>query len=169
MTRGDIEVQTLTYKEIKTYLMATIFVAGNILLPRLCHLIPNGGLTLLPIYFFSLIAAYRYGWQVGVLTAIISPFANHLLFGMPDVVMLQVIVAKSLILVMIASSVSLRCSFNHITKIALIIIAYQGVGVVVEWAILNDLSTALEHLRIGAIGMIAQLCGGYIFVKNILK
>ena len=60
---------------------------GNIVLPQLCHLVPQG-LILLPIYFFTLIGAYKYGWQVGLLTAVLSPLANHLLFGMPPAPML---------------------------------------------------------------------------------
>ena len=76
---------SLSFGNIKTYLFAFLFIAGNILLPQLCHLIPAGGPTLLPIYFFTLIAAYKYGFRVGLLTALLSPVINHLLFGMPEV------------------------------------------------------------------------------------
>lgn len=37
----------------------------------------------LPIYFFTLVAAFRCGWKVGLLTAVLSPVVNCLLFGMP--------------------------------------------------------------------------------------
>lgn len=86
-----VKLYSLTYKEIKTYLFALLFVVGNIALPQMCHLIPGGGLTWLPIYFFTLIAAYKYGLRVGLLTAILSPLINSALFGMPPVALLPVI------------------------------------------------------------------------------
>ena len=76
------KLYSLNYSNVKTYLFALLFVAGNIVLPQLCHLIPAGGPTLLPIYFFTLIASYKYGFRVGLLTAVLSPVINHLLFAM---------------------------------------------------------------------------------------
>ena len=52
------KLYSLNYSNVKTYLFALLFIAGNIALPQLCHLIPYGGPTLLPIYFFTLIAGY---------------------------------------------------------------------------------------------------------------
>ena len=63
------KLYSLPFGNVKTYLFALLFVAGNIALPQLCHLVPAGGPTLLPIYFFTLIAAYKYGFKVGLLTA----------------------------------------------------------------------------------------------------
>ena len=59
-----IKLYSLQYSDLKTYLMALVFVAVNIILPQLCHLIPQGGLMFLPIYFFTLVGAYKYGWKV---------------------------------------------------------------------------------------------------------
>ena len=84
MKTTTIRLYSLDYSNVKTYFAAALFILGNLVLPQLCHLIPQGGLTLLPIYFFTLIAAYKYGWKVGLLTAVFSPVLNHLLFGMPD-------------------------------------------------------------------------------------
>ena len=53
------KLYSLNYSNVKTYLFALLFVAGNIALPQLCHLVPYGGPTLLPIYFFTLIAFKR--------------------------------------------------------------------------------------------------------------
>lgn len=60
------KLYSLPFGNVKTYLFALLFVAGNIALPQLCHLVPAGGPTLLPIYFFTLIAAYKYGFKVGL-------------------------------------------------------------------------------------------------------
>lgn len=45
-----VKLYTLSYKQSKTYLTAALFVLGNIILPQLFHLIPQGGVTWLPIY-----------------------------------------------------------------------------------------------------------------------
>ena len=60
----SVKLYSLKHSNVKTYLFALLFVAGNIALPQLCHLVPYGGPTLLPIYFFTLIAAYKYGFLV---------------------------------------------------------------------------------------------------------
>ena len=51
------KLYSLNYSNVRTYLFALLFVVGNIALPQICHLVPYGGPTLLPIYFFTLIAA----------------------------------------------------------------------------------------------------------------
>ena len=53
------KLYSLNYSNVRTYLFALLFVVGNIALPQICHLVPYGGPTLLPIYFFTLIAAYK--------------------------------------------------------------------------------------------------------------
>ena len=80
----------LSVANVRTYLFAVLFVGGNMLLPQLCHLMPDGGKIFLPIYFFTLIASYKFGLKVGILTAVLSPLCNHLLFGMPPAGMLPV-------------------------------------------------------------------------------
>lgn len=89
------KLYSLSFSNVKTYLFAFLFIAGNIALPQLCHLVPAGGPTLLPIYFFTLIAAYKFGFRVGLLTALLSPVINHLLFGMPAAAALPVLLIKS--------------------------------------------------------------------------
>ena len=87
----------LTLDNWRTYLFATLFTAGNIALPQLCHLVPQGGLLFQPIYLFTLIAACRWGWRVALLTALVSPLLNTLWFGMPSVAMLPVVLLKSVV------------------------------------------------------------------------
>lgn len=85
MQTTSVKLYSLEYSEAKTYLAAALFLAGNIVLPQLFHTIRLGGPTWLPIYFFTLVGAYKYGWRAGLLTALASPVANALLFGMPAV------------------------------------------------------------------------------------
>lgn len=37
------KLYSLPFGNVKTYLFALLFVAGNIALPQLCHLVPAGG------------------------------------------------------------------------------------------------------------------------------
>ena len=81
METTTVKLYSLDYSNVKTYWAASLFIIGNILFPQLFHLIPQGGITWLPIYFFTLIGAYKYGWKVGLLTAVLSPAINSLLFS----------------------------------------------------------------------------------------
>ena len=53
-----LKLNTLAINDAKTYLVVSLFVLGNIALPQIFHLIPQGGLTWLPSYFFTLVGAY---------------------------------------------------------------------------------------------------------------
>ena len=108
MMNTSAKLYSLPFGNVKTYLFALLFVAGNILLPQLCHLLPLGGPTLLPIYFFTLVAAYKFGLRVGLLTAVLSPVVNHLLFAMPAAAVLPAILIKSTLLAVAASIVARR-------------------------------------------------------------
>lgn len=155
----------LSYSEAKTYWMTLLFVAGNIALPQLCHLVPQGGLIWLPIYFFTLVGAYKYGWKVGLLTAIVSPLANSMLFGMPAQAMLPAILMKSSLLAFIAGWIAQK--FGKVTILALlaVVLAYQCAGTLGEWLMTGSLHTALQDFRIGLPGMILQVFGGYAVLK----
>lgn len=160
---------TIPFTDIRAYLFATAFIIGNLLLPQLCHLIPQGGLIFLPIYFFTLIAAYRYGWQVGILTAIGSPIINSLLFGMPPATALPAILLKSIALALAAAYISRkRGGTVTLAALALVILVYQGVGMIAEF-LAYDLQHALQDVRLGYPGLIVQLFGGYLLLKWLQK
>ena len=97
---------SLGLSNARTYLFGAAFILGNLLLPQLCHFIPEGGKMLLPIYFLTLIGAYKFGIRVGLLTAICSPLLNCLLFGMPPVAVLPVLLIKSSLLAIAAAAVA---------------------------------------------------------------
>ena len=93
---------SLNYTNVNTYLFAFVFIVGNVVLPQLCHLVHWGGPAMLPIYFFTLIGDYKFGFKVGTLTAVLSPLANSILFGMPSVAILPAILVKSVLLALVA-------------------------------------------------------------------
>lgn len=161
------KLYSLSYSETRTYLFAALFVAGNIVLPQLCHLIPRGGLILLPIYFFTLIAAYKYGWRAGLLTAIASPLANWALFGMPAAAMLPVILLKSGLLAFAAAAVAHRFRTVALLPIVLAVVTYQLLGSLGEWAITGSLTAALQDLHLGIPGIMLQIFGGWAVLRLI--
>jgi len=166
---STIKLYSLKAMEMKSYLFASIFIAGNILLPQLCHLIPNGGMILLPIYFFTLIAAYKYGFFTGLLTALASPIVNHLLFGMPATEMLAIILVKSALLAVAAAYIAQRTKTIKLQYILLVILFYQGLGMMAEFAMTSSFEAALQDIRLGFPGMLLQLFGGYAVLKSLSK
>ena len=155
----------LSLGNYKTYVLASIFVIGNLVFPQLAHLIPQGGYILLPIYFFTLIAAYKYGLFVGMLTAISSPLINSLVFGMPPVAVLPAIMIKSVVLVIAACLAA-----KHFGKVSFIggvlaVLAYQFVGTAFEWILTQNLHIALQDIRLGMPGIILQIVGGFFVLK----
>lgn len=163
------KLYSLNYSNAKTYLFALLFVAGNIILPQVCHLIPNGGITLLPIYFFTLIAAYKYGFRVGILTAILSPVINHLLFGMPPAALLPVILIKSGLLATTAALAAHYTKKISLLPIIAAVLAYQVIGTFAEWAIEGSFYVAIQDFRIGIPGILLQIFGGYALLKAMRK
>ncbi len=165
----NIALYSLGFSELRTFAFAGLFVAGNILLPQIAHLIPQGGFIFLPIYFFTLIAAYKYGIKVGLMTAILSPVINHLLFGMPPVAVLPEILIKSVVL---ASAAAFAASYFKKLSIAIllgVVLSYQIVGSLIEWAMVGDFFVALQDFRLGVPGMLLQIFGGFFIIKYLLK
>lgn len=141
MKTPSVTLYSTGYRETRTYLAAALFAAGNIVLPQLCHLVQLGGPTMLPIYFFTLVGAYKYGWRTGLLTALASPLVNAALFGMPAVTAL----------------------------LAAVVLFYQIVGSAGEWALTGSFTAAVQDFRIGIPGMLLQVFGGYLFIKYVIR
>ena len=162
----EIKIYNYGLNELKTYLFVFLFVVGNILLPQLCHLIPNGGRIFLPIYFFTLIASYKYGVKVGLMTAVLSPVINSVLFGMPALAVLPAILIKSVVLALVASLVANKTHKVSIVNLLIVILAYQCVGTLAEWAITSSFYLAVQDFRIGVPGMLLQLFGTYFLLSS---
>lgn len=149
-------------------MVALLFTAGNIILPQLCHLMPQGGLIWLPIYFFTLVAAYKYGWKAGLLTAMLSPVINSVAFGMPATSMLPIILIKSLLLASAAGYAAYKFKSFSLLTVAAVVVAYQVAGSLIEWAISGSLVAALQDIRLGLPGILVQIFGGYLFIKYLI-
>lgn len=166
---ATVKLYSLDYSNVKTYLTALLFVAGNMILPQIFHFVPQGGITWLPIYFFTLVAAYKYGWKVGLLAGVLSPVMNSLLFGMPAFGLLPVILLKSVLLATAAGFAAYR--FQRVSWLALlgVVLFYQVLGTLGEWVIEGSFFVAVQDFRIGLPGMALQVIGGYLFVKHLIR
>jgi hypothetical protein len=155
---------------VRAWLAAAAFTIGGIALPQLCHLVPQGGLILLPIYFFTLVAAYKYGLGVGLAVAVLTPVVNHLMFGMPEAAMLVPILIKSVALAGAAAVAARIWGRVSLVAVACAVAAYQIVGTGAEWAIEGGgLAAAAQDMWLGAPGLLLQVFGGWLLLKALQK
>ena len=168
-TSSPVALYQLSYSQLKTYLTAALFIVGNIALPQLCHLMPQGGLIFLPIYFFTLVAAYKYGFTVGLTTAVLSPLVNSALFGMPPAAALPIILIKSVTLAVAAAMIAKKTNKVTLLTVALAVFAYQFIGLLAEWAMTGSIETASQDIILGWPGCLIQIVGGYVILRYLLK
>ena len=156
---------TLNYDEVKTYLWAAFFVACNMVLPQVCHLIPQGGIIFAPLSLVILAGAYKLGWKVGLLAAVVSPLVNHLVFGLPAWGVLQVMTLKLVILALVAGLTAKH--FNKVTLPLLIgvVLAAEMLGGVGELALTGGIDATMADFTIGWPGLLLQVIGTYLICK----
>lgn len=169
MQTTTVKLYALPYSSVKTYLTASLFVLGNLVMPQLFHLIPQGGMIWLPIYFFTLVGAYKYSWKVGLLTAVLSPLVNSALFGMPAVTVLPAILLKSALLAVAAGYAASHFKRASLGLLLGVVLTYQVVGTVGEWVMIGDFWLAVQDFRIGIPGMLFQIFGGWLFMNHIIR
>jgi uncharacterized membrane protein len=163
------QTDELSFKKIKLYTFALLFTAGNIIFPFICHSIPNGGKILLPLFFFTLIASYKFGFKTGLLTAIVSPLLNNLFFGNPPSVMLFDIISKSVFLALAASYISAKTKKISIILLTVVVLSYQFAGSLTQWMITGSLQRVYASFVIGIPGMVLQITLGFailLFLKG---
>lgn len=169
MQTSVVKLYSLEYDNLKTYFAALLFVAGNIILPQLCHTVHLGGQTWLPIYFFTLVGAYKYGWRVGLLTALASPLLNSALFGMPAAAALPAILFKSVLLCTAAGWAAAHFRKASLPLLAGVVLAYQIAGTLGEWAWIGDFHAAVQDFRLGMPGMLLQVFGGWAVIRFLIR
>jgi hypothetical protein len=155
----------LSLKNIRIYLFSFLFVIGNIALPYLCHSIPNGGKIFLPIYFFTLIASYKFGLRTGLLTAVISPFANYFLLGMPPANMLIPVIGNSALIALAASFIASRTGRLSILLIAAVIISQQAAFALISIILGTSYNVIANSIKLAIPGMLLQVFGGYLLLR----
>lgn len=123
----------------------------------------------MPIYFFTLVGTALYGWRVGLLTALVSPAVNSVLFGMPAMAVLPAILVKSTLLAAMTAYAVRRFGRLTLPVIIGVVLGYQLVGTAVEWLMCGDAALALQDFRVGVPGMLLQIFAGLLIVRLVQR
>ncbi len=161
----NIRLYSLTYSEIRTYMMAALFVVCNIALPQLFHLIPQGGIVFSPLSLIIMAGAYKFGWRTGLLAALASPLVNHLIFGMPAANVMLLMAVKLSLLAVIA-----RLAAHYFKKVNLLILvgvvlATQTLGFLVEFLFTGGVAATVQDFTVGWPGLLLMVFGTYALLK----
>ena len=162
---ASAKLYTLNYDEAKTYLWASIFVACNLVLPHVFHLIPQGGIIFAPLSLVILIGAYKLGWKVGLIAALASSLVNHLLTGMPAWPVLVVMTFKLVVLALIAGFTAQhfkRVSWFLLIGVVLSSLIIGGLG---ELLLTGGIKATIQDFTIGWPGILLQVVGAYLVCK----
>lgn len=165
----NIRLYTLNYTEVRTYLFAALFVACNIALPQLFHLIPQGGIIFAPLSFVILAGAYKLGWKTGLLAALASPLVNHLLFGLPAWSVMHVMVIKLATLAIIAGVTAQHYKKVTIPLLITVVLISEIIGGLSELLLTGGVSATIADFTIGWPGLLLQVFGTYILLKIFKK
>ncbi|MDO4211077.1 MAG: ECF transporter S component [Bacteroidales bacterium] len=157
--------KTLTLSQSQTYMWSALFIAANIALPHLFHLIPGGGVMFLPIYFFTLIGAMRYGWQLGFLTAVMTPIVGNLIFGAPAAAMLPDMLVKGAALSLVGAFVAKKWGVKFVICLGAVVAAFVLVGLV-ELPFMGA-AYAFQDFVTGLPGMAMMTLGAWLTSKYI--
>ncbi len=151
----------LRFNHVRLYSTAVIFSALTIVTPYILHQFHIAGQVLLPMYFFVLIAAYKYGWRAGMVTACIAPLVSYALTGMPIVPILYFVIAKGTVLAIVTGLISQRIHRVSVVALLGVISVYQLFGIALVFGITQNWTKALLDIQMGWPGLLLQIIGGY--------
>lgn len=161
---------TINGTESKT-LITALFIAANIGLPHLFHLIPGGGIMFLPIYFFTAFAAVSYGKWTGIFTGVMSPLAGFLIFDAPKAFMIPDMILKGVLLSAFVAyflSVVKRNAKRFNNQMIAQLVAIP-VAVLVAWLTAGYLEMTMVEFRVafqdfftGIPGLVMMTIGGWL-------
>jgi len=166
---ATVRLYTLNYDEAKTYLWAAIFVACNLVLPQVFHLIPQGGIIFSPLSLVILVGAYKFGWKTGLLTALASPLVNHLLTGMPAWEVMPVMTMKLAILALVAGLAAQRFKTVSLPLIIGVVLVTKALEALGELLLTGGIAATIADFTIGWPGLLLQVVGGYLILRYLLK
>ena len=163
--QAKVRLYTLNYDEVRTYLWAMLFVAANVLLPRVFHLIPQGGVIFSPLSLVILAGAYKFGWKAGLLAALLSPLANHLLTGMPAWGVLQVMTLKLAVLAMVAGLAAQYFKTVSLPLLIGVVLVSKAIGCLGELLLTGGIEATIADFTIGWPGLLLQVFGAWLILK----
>ena len=162
---ATVRLYTLNYDEAKTYMWAAIFVACNLVLPQVFHLIPQGGIIFSPLSLVILVGAYKFGWKTGLLAALLSPSVNHLLTGMPATEVLPVMTMKLAVLAVIAGLTAQYFKKASLPIIIGVVLVCKAVECVGELLLTGGIEATVTDFTMGWPGLLLQVFGTWLLLK----
>ena len=164
---ANVRLYALNYDEAKTYLWATVFVACNLVLPQLFHLIPQGGVIFSPLSLVILAGAYKFGWKTGLLAALLSPLVNHSLTGMPAWEVLPVMTLKLAVLAVVAGLVAQQFKAVSVLLLIGVVLASKAIGGLGELLLTGGIDATTADFIVGWPGLLLQVVGTWLILKYI--
>ena len=164
---ANVRLYALNYDEVKTYLWATIFVACNLVLPQVFHLIPQGGIIFSPLSLVILAGAYKFGWKTGLLAALASPLVNHAITGMPAWEVMPVMTWKLAVLALVAGLAAQRFKMVSLPLLIGVILVSKALGALGELAITGGIAATIADFTIGWPGLLLQIFGAWLILKYV--
>ena len=164
---ANVRLYALNYDEVKTYLWATVFVACNLVLPQVFHLIPQGGVIFSPLSLVILAGAYKFGWKTGLLAALASPLVNHLITGMPAWEVMPVMTLKLAVLALVAGLAAQRFKTVSLPILVGVVLVSMAIGALGEFILTGGIAATIADVTIGWPGLLLQVIGTWLIVKYV--
>jgi len=155
----------LRFDEVKTYMWATVFVACNLILPQLFHLIPQGGIIFAPLSLVIMAGAYKFGWKTGLLAAVLSPLVNHLMTGQPVWGMLPVMTLKLVVLAVVAGMAAQYFRKVSVLILVGVMLVSLLLGALGELLLTGGVQATIADVTIGWPGLLLQVVGTWLLLK----
>ena len=164
---ANVRLYALNYDEAKTYLWAMVFVACNLVLPQLFHLIPQGGVIFSPLSLVILAGAYKFGWKTGLLAALASPLVNHAITGMPAWEVMPVMTLKLTVLALVAGFAAQRFKTVSLPLLIGVILVSKAIGCLGEFILTGGIAATIADFTIGWPGLLLQVFGAWLILKYV--
>lgn len=164
---ANVRLYALNYDEAKTYLWATVFVACNLILPQVFHLIPQGGVIFSPLSLVILAGAYKFGWKTGLLAALASPLVNHAVTGLPAWEVMPVMTLKLAVLALVAGLAAQRFKTVSLPLLIGVILVSMAIGCLGEFILTGGIAATMADFTIGWPGLLLQVFGAWLILKYV--
>ena len=164
---ANVRLYALNYDEAKTYLWAMVFVACNLVLPQLFHLIPQGGVIFSPLSLVILAGAYKFGWKTGLLAALASPLVNHAITGMPAWEVMPVMTLKLAVLALVAGLAAQRFKTVSLPLLIGVVLVSLAIGCLGEFILTGGIAATIADFTIGWPGLLLQVFGAWLILKYV--
>jgi hypothetical protein len=164
---ANVRLYALNYDEAKTYLWATVFVACNLVLPQVFHLIPQGGVIFSPLSLVILAGAYKFGWKTGLLAALASPLVNHAITGLPAWEVMPVMTLKLAVLALVAGLAAQRFKTVSLPLLIGVILVSKAIGCLGEFILTGGIAATIADFTVGWPGLLLQVFGAWLILKYV--